>query len=321
MRHFGAPGSPVSSKTADLPRSWMIPSAVSADRISRTSPSGFQNTCRPSPCGRLSRPPSTTAAPSPCAARRAIPPSHGAGRLERDVGAPSAPLNGVIPHRPPRGRFRRRRLCRPIAVAPTSDAVSGDVRLHPWRLGFEQCGPHLIARALRNPAVSVFGPLPLRRHATVPLGFRRRVSRWPKGRLFQTPPFCERDPAPGEVARASRAGESHPHALPEPDVSLSTHPAPDVQPLDLNGFTPRPGLLPSLVGPGREAEQRSPFGPAPLQSFHPYYGLLRPCAPRRYSRPCGDRPLGLLLSHRSDRFPSSAHEPELRSRRLHAGCR
>ena len=125
------------------------------------------------------------------AARRAIPPSQGAGRLERDVGAPSAPLNGVIPHRPPRGRFRRRRLCRPIAVAPTSDAVSGDVRLHPWRLGFEQCGPHLIARALRDPAVSVFGPFPLRRHATVPLGFHRRVSRWPKGRLFQTPPFCD----------------------------------------------------------------------------------------------------------------------------------
>src|SRR4051794_29154940 len=43
-------------------------------------------------------------------------------------------------------------------------------------------------------------PFPLRRHATVPLGFHRRVSRWPKGRLFQTPPFCERYPAPGEVA-------------------------------------------------------------------------------------------------------------------------
>ena len=35
------------------------------------------------------------------------------------------------------------------------------------------------------------------------------------------------------------------------------------------------------------AEQRSPFGPAPLQSLHPYYGLLRPCAPHRYSRPRG----------------------------------
>jgi hypothetical protein len=55
---------------ARLPRSWMIPNTVSAERISRTSPSGFQDTCRPSPCGRLSRPPSTTAAPSPCASRR-----------------------------------------------------------------------------------------------------------------------------------------------------------------------------------------------------------------------------------------------------------
>src|SRR3954470_8357102 len=87
--------------------------------------------------------------------------------------------------------------------------------------------------------------------------------------------------------RASRAGESHPHALPEPYVSLSTHTAPDVQPLDPNGFTSRPGLLPSLVGPSHEAEQCSPFGPAPLQGFPPYYGLLRPCAPLRYSRPCG----------------------------------
>jgi len=35
------------------------------------------------------------------------------------------------------------------------------------------------------------------------------------------------------------------------------------------------------------AEQRSPFGPVPLQSLHPYYELLRPCAPLRYSGPCG----------------------------------
>ena len=60
------------------------------------------------------------------------------------------------------------------------------------------------ALAELGPAVSVFGPFPLRRHATVPLGFHRRVSRWPKGRLFQTPPFCERDPAPGEVAHVVR---------------------------------------------------------------------------------------------------------------------
>jgi hypothetical protein len=32
---------------------------------------------------------------------------------------------------------------------------------------------------------------------------------------------------------------------------------------------------------------RSPFGPVPLQNLLPYYGLLRPCAPHRYSHPCG----------------------------------
>src|SRR6516165_2499654 len=43
------------------------------------------------------------------------------------------------------------------------------------------------------------------------------------------------------------------------------------------------------------AEQRSPFGPAPLQSLHPYYELLRPCAPLRYSGPCGVRRLDVSL--------------------------
>jgi hypothetical protein len=37
------------------------------------------------------------------------------------------------------------------------------------------------------------------------------------------------------------------------------------------------------------ALQRSPFGPAPLQSLHPYCELLRLCAPLRYSGPCGWR--------------------------------
>src|SRR4051794_41842038 len=50
------------------------------------------------------------------AARRAIPHSRGAGRIERDVGASFAPFKGMMSHRPPRGRVERRRLCRPIAV-------------------------------------------------------------------------------------------------------------------------------------------------------------------------------------------------------------
>ena len=37
------------------------------------------------------------------------------------------------------------------------------------------------------------------------------------------------------------------------------------------------------------AEQCSPFDPAPLQNLPLYYELLRPCAPHRYSDPCGSR--------------------------------
>src|SRR6476659_5590252 len=51
-----------------------------------------------------------------------------------------------------------------------------------------------------------------------------------------------------------------------------------------------------------KAEQRSPFAPAPLQDLPRHYGLLRPCAPRRYSRPRGWSRLRLLPSrHRRDR--------------------
>ena len=50
---------------------------------------------------------------------------------------------------------------------------------------------------------------------------------------------------------------------------------------------------PPVTGwPLPRAEQRSPFGPAPLQNLRPYYELLRPCAPHRYSEPRGVRPLG-----------------------------
>src|SRR5262249_60069565 len=46
------------------------------------------------------------------------------------------------------------------------------------------------------------------------------------------------------------------------------------------------------------AEQRRPFGPAPLQSLRPYYGLLRPCAPHWYSDPRGLSRLRSLPLHR-----------------------
>src|ERR671933_3050868 len=79
----------------------------------------------PSPCGRLSRPPrwavtptTTTAPPCPWDSR---PVGHPAfprsSTCERDVGAPSVPLNGLVAHRPPGGGFARRLLRRAIRVA------------------------------------------------------------------------------------------------------------------------------------------------------------------------------------------------------------
>src|SRR5262249_22902968 len=59
------------------------------------------------------------------------------------------------------------------------------------------------------------------------------------------------------------------------------------------------GLLPSPDGfswPMALAEQRSPLAPAPLQSLRHYYGLLRPCAPLRCSRPRGWSRLRLVPS-------------------------
>src|SRR5689334_20541909 len=77
--------------------------------------------------------------------------------FERDVGAPSVSLSRVVPDRPRRGEFRRRRLCRLIPVASPVAAVARNVRLHRWRLGFGQCGSHRIARVLRDAVVSDFG--------------------------------------------------------------------------------------------------------------------------------------------------------------------
>src|SRR3954454_504944 len=111
---FGAPGSPVSLRNADDPQDGFGVSHL-AYLPARVS-------------GHLPPFPMWTAFPSAeyyggsvalrLAARRAIPHSRGTGRVERDGGASFAPLNGTMSHRPPCGRFERRRHCRPIAVAP-----------------------------------------------------------------------------------------------------------------------------------------------------------------------------------------------------------
>src|SRR3990172_12357505 len=62
-----------------------------------------------------------------------------------------------------------------------------------------------------------------------------------------------------------------------------------------------------------QAEQRSPFAPAPLQDFRHYYGLLRPGAPHRSSRPRGTSRLRLLPSRppstRKARRRTGSHVP------------
>ena len=80
-------------------------------------------------------------------------------------------------------------------------------------------------------------------------------------------------------------------------MNLSIHTAPDVQPLKSTGerlcLTHR--AHPVTGWPRALVEQRSPFGPVPLQNLQPYYELLRPCAPHRYSRPYGFRHLDFSL--------------------------
>ncbi len=95
------------------------------------------------------------------AARRAIPHSHDAGRLERDVGAVSVSLSRVTPDRPARGSFGRPQVSRPIVLALASDALPEDGCLHRWRLRFRQYGFHPIARVLHDVALRVFRPLAL----------------------------------------------------------------------------------------------------------------------------------------------------------------
>src|SRR3954468_20417969 len=80
-------------------------------------------------------------------------------------------------------------------------------------------------------------------------------------------------PAIIQAHLASRAGESHPHALPEPYVTLSRHTAPDVRPFPCgmeNGLALATELLPLPVGSGSRQNTA-----APLVQFH-YRTFLPP---------------------------------------------
>src|SRR5882672_2848618 len=135
---------------------------------------------------------------------------------------------------------------------------------------------------------------------------------------------CRRGPPP--VASSFSGRKTFSHGLVESPGGISPPGAPKTvrEPLDSHGsrcstvgtqatgFTSSTGSSCCHYGfswPVASVEQRSPFGPAPLQSLRPYYGPLRPCAPHRYSRPRGFGRLRLLPLHRSDRFSRSVQEP------------
>jgi hypothetical protein len=116
----------------------------------------------------------------------------------------------------------------------------------------------------------------------------------------------------------SSPGEFHPHALSEPDLRLSPHPAPIIQPLYVFFCSLVPPLLPRLTA-GQNGKH-NPFAPCPLQALHHYYELFRPCSLHRYFHPCGSTTWSFLLTSMS-RFPSSIEKPVLGSCQLYTGHR
>ena len=78
---------------------------------------------------------------------------------------------------------------------------------------------------------------------------------------------------------ASRAGESHPRALPEPYVTLSRHTAPDVRPFPCemeNGFAVATELLPLPVGSAPRRNTAAPSVQSHYRTFRPTTGCAAP---------------------------------------------
>jgi hypothetical protein len=94
-----------------------------------------------------------------------------------DVRHPLISLLDLIGHRPRwRGCIGREAFPLHI-VASLSDVAAVGTSRPDWRLGFRQSSFTLIVRVLRRVHLHVFGEPPRSRHAFVPLGFPRQVSR------------------------------------------------------------------------------------------------------------------------------------------------
>jgi hypothetical protein len=106
---------------------------------------------------------------------------------------------------------------------------------------------------------------------------------------------------------SSSPGEFHPQALTDPDVTVSRHPALIDQP-KLAALLLKGSSSAMQSWPPNKADRSNPFAPSPLQRLPHYCGLVRPCAPHRYSHPRGSSTwISPLLSGRQvPTFPKEA---------------
>ena len=113
-------------------------------------------------------------------------------------------------------------------------------------------------------------------------GPARRVHRRHVGAYSRVQPV-----SPARSAWSSSGGESHPSALPEPDVKLSLHPAPTLQPLiSSGGVASGTGSshfwLTSTLG-----QRAGPLRSTRVTRLPRYCEPVRPFASHRYSAPHG----------------------------------
>src|SRR5215467_12337641 len=123
---------------------------------------------------------------------------------------------------------------------------------------------------------------------------------------------------------SSRPEEFHLRALPEPCMTLSSHTAPDVRPLPLNGFASSTGssCFQLASGQGRTTQ---PLRSSPITGPSTLLRAAPPLRPAWVLSPSRLEPLAACPFTSSDvtkhRFSRSTRKPGRASRRLHAGCR
>src|SRR5215471_8701207 len=123
---------------------------------------------------------------------------------------------------------------------------------------------------------------------------------------------------------SSRPEEFHLRALPEPCMTLSSHTAPDVRPLPLNGFASSTGSSCCQLASG-QGRTTQPLRSSPITGPSTLLRAAPPLRPASVLSPSRLEPLAACPFTSSDvtkhRFSRSIRKPGRASRRLHAGCR